>query len=397
MTLLLTPLSLLSYNAERLRGNRIFNHRKHSMHIAKDRFPLRLERRYRGNLAGQVADVLRGALVTGFYKPGDVLPTIRELAEKLEVGRVNVERAVSRLTDEGLLNPRPGIGCVVCDAGVTLWKGRVLVVVPPGTGSMADIPMSTVIRDFLTLNGYLTHVVTVDRTPEGRFDFALLDLMTRQKTDLVVQLHDKPEISGWLSSRKLPFVRCTSGGAQERPPACVGTVRRSNAAAMTVFAEHCAGEGVRNVLIAAAWDVRDVAESLRKAGISSRIWRVPIPPGTTGTEVSRLALEAMTERLSGHGRCDFPELVYFDDDYLASGALTAMLYAGVKIPEDVHVVTVVNPVGSGLVFPVPLTRLEMNTPDWGRSVAEHVLGYLKTGEFPEDAVIGPEYVRGGTF
>ena len=53
--------------------------------------------------------------------------------------------------------------------------------------------------------------------------------------------------------------------------------------------------------------------------------------------------------------------------------------------------------GSGLAFPVPLTRMEADTLKYGRAVADAILAYLKTGEFPPDVAIGPSYVKGATF
>ena len=79
----------------------------------KCKLPFSIERQRRGDLAGQIADALREAISTGYWRPGDILPPIRELAQRLEVGRVNVERAIARLSEEGLLNPRPKVGCVV--------------------------------------------------------------------------------------------------------------------------------------------------------------------------------------------------------------------------------------------------------------------------------------------
>ncbi|MBR6588114.1 MAG: hypothetical protein IKK82_11930, partial [Kiritimatiellae bacterium] len=57
---------------------------------------------------------------------------------------------------------------------------------------------------------YLAQTVTVPRKSNGKFDFSLLELMLRQQTDLVVQLHDKAEISNWLSKQGAVFVRQTA-------------------------------------------------------------------------------------------------------------------------------------------------------------------------------------------
>lgn len=53
---------------------------RRTVRILEKRFPFSLERRRRGDLAGQIADVLREAMATGYWKPGDVIPTIRKLA-----------------------------------------------------------------------------------------------------------------------------------------------------------------------------------------------------------------------------------------------------------------------------------------------------------------------------
>jgi DNA-binding LacI/PurR family transcriptional regulator len=93
----------------------------------------------------------------------------------------------------------------------------------------------------------------------------------------------------------------------------------------------------------------------------------------------------------------FPEALFFDDDYIASGALTAMLWAGVHVPEDVRVATFTTlSCGSGLVSPVPLTRTEVDPIACGRTIAVTVLDYLKTGIFPCDVTIGPTYIKGET-
>ena len=91
-------------------------------------------------------------------------------------------------------------------------------------------------------------------------------------------------------------------------------------------------------------------------------------------------------------------ILYLGDDYIASGAVAALLAAGVRIPEDVRVVTWANKgSGCGPVFVKPFTRIEIDTVTHGGMVAECVLSYLRRGTFPDGSVIGPEYIRGETF
>jgi DNA-binding GntR family transcriptional regulator len=60
-----------------------------------------------------IADDLREQIETGKLKPNAKLPTEGELSEKYEASRNTVREAIRRLTDEGLLESRPGHGTFV--------------------------------------------------------------------------------------------------------------------------------------------------------------------------------------------------------------------------------------------------------------------------------------------
>ena len=91
-----------------------------------------------------------------------------------------------------------------------------------------------------------------------------------------------------------------------------------------------------------------------------------------------------------------PDLIVFNDDILAQGALTALLARGVRIPEDVKVVSLANR-GAGPVFVKPLTRFEADAKEDGRTVAEYVFGVLSDRNEPTPPVLSFRYVRGDTF
>jgi GntR family transcriptional regulator, transcriptional repressor for pyruvate dehydrogenase complex len=75
-----------------------------------------------------LADVLRRRIALGVHAPGDRLPSERELAERLGVGRTTVRAAIRLLADEGLLATSRGRsgGTVVLEkarpAGVELTR-----------------------------------------------------------------------------------------------------------------------------------------------------------------------------------------------------------------------------------------------------------------------------------
>lgn len=57
--------------------------------------------------------------IAGNLKPGDLLPSERELCRMLDVSRSSVRDAIRTLELMGLLEPRQGIGTVVCSPSAT--------------------------------------------------------------------------------------------------------------------------------------------------------------------------------------------------------------------------------------------------------------------------------------
>lgn len=71
-----------------------------------------------GGKARRVYLLLRGELVDGTCRAGDLLPGEDRLAARFEVSRVTIRRALKALAAEGLITRRAGAGTVVSGAGV---------------------------------------------------------------------------------------------------------------------------------------------------------------------------------------------------------------------------------------------------------------------------------------
>ena len=61
----------------------------------------------------QIADGLRAAIGRGSLAPGDLLPSVRQIAEELAVNPNTVHKAVAELEREGLVAAERGRGMVV--------------------------------------------------------------------------------------------------------------------------------------------------------------------------------------------------------------------------------------------------------------------------------------------
>jgi len=61
----------------------------------------------------QLIEMIRKDIETGVLKPGDIIPSERELSEKYQISRPTVRQAIKELAYEGLLNREKGKGTFV--------------------------------------------------------------------------------------------------------------------------------------------------------------------------------------------------------------------------------------------------------------------------------------------
>jgi GntR family transcriptional regulator len=76
-------------------------------------------RHSRSPLFLQIAEILRQRLSRGAWKPGELLPTLTQLAAEYLVAKVTVRQAVKILEGEGLLEARRGRGTVVLKSTIS--------------------------------------------------------------------------------------------------------------------------------------------------------------------------------------------------------------------------------------------------------------------------------------
>ena len=72
----------------------------------------------------QIADRLCENILDGAWKPGDRIPSIRELAEQTEVNPNTVMRTFGYLQDQGIIQNQRGIGYFVADRALEITMGR---------------------------------------------------------------------------------------------------------------------------------------------------------------------------------------------------------------------------------------------------------------------------------
>ncbi len=70
----------------------------------------------------QVVDQIKAAAAAGALRPGELLPSIRPLAEELRVNRNTIAKAYSELENQGVIETLPGRGCFLTENHSALRK-----------------------------------------------------------------------------------------------------------------------------------------------------------------------------------------------------------------------------------------------------------------------------------
>jgi len=336
-----------------------------------NRLPFRLDRSARASYTLQLVDALREAIRTGRYRPGDMLPSWEEMANGLGVSMRVPREAMRILAAEGYVVSRPRIGTVVADkrrVDSKEWHAPVLWVMHDvEQTSYASNARFDTFHDKLAAKGYPVVKLAIPRKSSGGFDFKALDGMRRFRFSMVVNGCRHAEIKEWCKGFGVPVIGTWNLG--------YGDMAGRNAA-VAEFVNHCERKGIRRImqLSFASPCAISALPALKDKGMEVSGWMIPPLEGLSRIEGIRCAAErAFSERLD-KGRAWLPDLFFFTDDYLATGALVALAQAGVAIPEDVKVVTLAN---------------EGNMPCWrGRRCAAILHRPGLFGEILADDVLG---------
>lgn len=357
--------------------------------------PFKVNRNLAASLSDQVTDGFRQAIRSGFYQPGDTLPTIRALAPLLGVSvRVTAE-AVKALTAEGYVAPRPRIGSVVLDRNETLWRGHVVVVLPEGDYGYYQNNLIGRIRSNLFKAGYLCTQVTVPLVGRKRYDMSELEIVLGRPVNFAIALFNCRAVFRTLEKSPVPYMTVAVDRRNARN--CVGSIPLERDVAMAKFAACCVAAGVRRVLqIGKAPNEHGVVPALNAVGIETRQRWIEDKnrPGRIA-DIQQDTID-LFKTLASDGTLKWPELVYCTDDYMAMAALLSLAHLGVRIPEDIRFATVSNK-GHGPIAWLSLARIEYDAVAHGNTIAAAALAYLGGKGFPSGVALSPAYCPGESF
>ena len=338
-------------------------------------------------LAERLIRELKSAIADGRLSVGASLPSRSEMACALGVSERIVRQAIAQLAAEGLVDVRPRRGCRVLSRYGCRVSGRVLFVIGEGFGSY---PMMVEAERFIAVMsaaGYRTDIVAVGyvrKTP----DYGPLKLALKSCPDLAVIAACR------LAYRGVHTVISHCGVRTFRGISYPDSLRGMPAVAEFVSA--CRRNGITSVgqFGFGRDSIVDARPPLREAGIFVEEINICLDAVFSDLAAIQKAAQAAMVRRLGEG--PLPELLFFTDDFLTMGALPVLMEKGVRIPEDVKVVTVANR-GFGPVFLKTFARIDYDPRQIGEDCARRTLEFLETGSSSSDVCSLPRYLSGETF
>ena len=355
----------------------------------------------------QVADGLRSAIQSGVWKPGERLPSSRELKEALGVSVRAPMEALQMLAGEGLITLREKCGAVVASARSPLVKGRVLFIVPGGAQVRSASVLMENVRRSLNAAGYLVVTTSVLREKafvdddSDPYDLRQLKYDLKMSYSLVLLFGSPPWTDGivrLLAGTKYPFL--IAGGPAADASNCIGGILFDRHAAVKAFAEHCRRAHIGRVVVVRKWrsDGSYFAAALRAVGVKVDFMTVPQQKGRgRSEELWQSSFAAFERRFSRKGAKWLPDLLCFTDDHCFQGAVMSLMLRRVHVPRDVRIVTETN-AGMRPPFYCSIACLENDLEAWAGVISGAMLGFLDLGRpIVKGLYFGSTYIPGDTF
>ncbi len=331
-------------------------------------------------LPQQITAILRDEIRTNF-RPGERLPPIRKLAERFDVSFHTVREALSVLAEEGRIERRVGSGTFVSDpipprrSQPRSDEDRHVAVLcerdladPHASYFYRYVPQQLV--RFFQEAGFATRLyvgrVAMSAPPQEKLTcLEFLEALDRRQLSGVVVL-DEPIGLDWLTALREQHVPIV--GSSE--PSDYPSLRSDKAQMSRLGMEYLLRQGCRRIALM-EWLKPQVPGSPRRdpvlegfqaalaaAGVEAnpRWIRQDLPPGSPGAGWEEFREIWVSEK-------EKPDGLLVCDDMLFLGAAMAICQMGIRVPEDLLVVTHHNK-GSGLLAPFPVAKLEFDLAEY---------------------------------
>ena len=342
------------------------------------KLPFTIERGEATPMVAQLTGGIAQAIESGFWKPGEALPTLAEFVEKLGVSQIVVRQAIRRLVKDGFVNPRPGVGTVVNDRNAKIWRGQVLVVDFEMRLNYFYSVISGILRERLLKAGFMPVTVSmIAEEVDKKYDMSPLKSMLRQPFALAVVLghHAAKAAVKLIAKTGTPIVTIDADGTNLKGLAAHVAITSDEAVAAMIESINADGKISRVVQFRVIGnDFAKIDPKKLRQGVKLEDCEFAMPGTPDAAQSVRKGAREYFERwLCNQKR--LPDLLYFNDDYAAEAALMVLLRRGIKVPEEVRMVTLAHR-GNEVAYPWGIGAILNDPFAEGEALAEAALKVL---------------------
>lgn len=342
-----------------------------------------------GFLYRQLADILRKDIASGALKPGDMLPSMDELAAKHRINKATVRQAIADLISSGLVNSIPAKGTFVSDpaqaraaSSRALSVGWISTVNDGGnTGGYHSEILDAVRATVQASGGHLLVFSSAKLTPAALYK-AIGDAHLDGAV-LIGPPREDPMKRIILSG--LPVVIIDERFRSRR----VDSIMVDNEGGGFQAVEHLLSLGHRRIAVVsgpASWPVCEE----RLAGAMAAIKDAGIAPDSVTVIESTLSPEGGRESVKKLlAASPVPTGIFFLNDEMAAGALQAIYeHTKLRVPQDMSIVGFDDIAWASLTHP-PLTTIRAEKDVMGREAVERLRKMLQDKDHLPTTTIVP--------
>lgn len=329
---------------------------------------------------------LRRQISKNVWKPGDKLPSDNDISSELDVSYMTVKNVLRRLATEGILSRRKGSGTYVSEQAAT----RCIAVILRS-------------EELMSANGYYYQVLVdeINRLAlanqckpmlvvgNGLTDEEFVDSihffespMSHQASGVILLSGPKSVIEEHCVPRRIPAVSISAALPREGLPSVVLDYKSMIRQGIFALERH----GYDDYLVVHLQGPGDRSDPQYYDGLSDLVCSMPsVNPESIvwlpWRDWRREGIYEDVKRLLS--RKKLPKALFFLDDVVCQMACQVILELGLKVPDDVAIITHSN-VGRTFNFPVSLTRLDFS-PKWAATAAWDLLISLSEGQGVADS------------
>jgi DNA-binding LacI/PurR family transcriptional regulator len=327
-----------------------------------------------------VKNAVRGMILSGECKHGDLLLTEIEFADRFKVSRPTVHRAMRELVAEGLVRRRPRTGTVVNDPRKFV-TGTVAVLSHEEFGAAHTKHWLRALRETLIQEGFFTVPYVLGQEVDRAEQFVRM-LVQRGISAAILAPASRTD-SRLLNILESAGVVTLVAGRFDGTDIHVSYVSSNHTQGATLLAVHAIGLGHRRAAVIGDFNNNDAMA--RRDGFTDaftagggevpRRWQIHVGDRSSIQHITA-ALMAGKER---------PTVIFGVNDQVAMEVMLAMHAKGFKIPEDVSVVGMGGEDWTRATIS-PMTTVEVPLLAEGNLIARMLLARLVDPELPVEHV-----------